>query len=242
VANQCRVFHNEPAIDPGAARTRKEYGMTSKWERRATLAGALAVPFWLAGIILFSTKAKGSEGPKILASYHQHSDGILLGGFLWSLGILLFIWFLGSLRSHYLAAEGGAGRLTALAYSGGLLAATLGLLIPGPDSAGALEKKHLDASGAAVLHNLPDAFFIGAEYVLAILFFASGILALRHGALPKWLGWVSVLIGIVLLIGPIGWAALIFATPIWTLIVSVLLYMRTETSPALGQPAARPAS
>jgi hypothetical protein len=81
VPNQCRVFHNEPAIDPSAARTRKEYGMTSKWERRALLAGALAVPFWLAGIILVSTKAKGSEGPKILASYHQHSDGILLGGF-----------------------------------------------------------------------------------------------------------------------------------------------------------------
>jgi hypothetical protein len=140
VPNQCRVFHNEPAIDPSAARTRKEYGMTSKWERRALLAGALAVPFWLAGIILVSTKAKGSEGPKILASYHQHSDGILLGGFLWSLGILLFIWFLGSLRSHYLAAEGGSGRLTALAYSGGVLAATLGLLIPGPDSAGALER------------------------------------------------------------------------------------------------------
>jgi hypothetical protein len=44
--------------------------------------------------------------------------------------------------------------------------------------------------------------------------------------LPKWIGWFSILIGIVLLIGPIGWAAFIFATPIWVLIVSVWLYMQ----------------
>jgi hypothetical protein len=85
--------------------------MPSKWERWSMLSGALAVPFWLAGVIIISTQAKGSEGPKILASYNQHSNGILLGGFLWSLGVLLFVWFLGSLRSHYLAAEGGNGRL-----------------------------------------------------------------------------------------------------------------------------------
>ena len=57
-----------------------------------------------------------------------------------------------------------------------------------------------------------------------MFFFASAILALRYAALPKWLGWFSILIGIVLLIGPIGWAAFIFATPIWTLIVSIWLY------------------
>jgi hypothetical protein len=80
--------------------------MTSKWERWATLAGALAVPFWVVGVALMSSKAKGSKGPEILASYHQHSDGILLAGLFWSIGVILFIWFLGSLRSHYLAAEG----------------------------------------------------------------------------------------------------------------------------------------
>jgi hypothetical protein len=213
--------------------------MASKWERWAPLSGALAVPFWVVGVILVSTKAEGSKGPKILASYHQHSDGILLAGLLWSIGVLLFIWFLASLRSHYLAAEGGSGRLTSLAYGGGLVAATMGLLIPGPDEVGALNKDDIDASGAAVLHHLGDAFFIGAEYTLSVLFFASAILTLRHAALPRWLGWVSLLIGVVLLIGPIGWAALIFATPIWTIIVSILLYTRSKSpAPAIGEPVA----
>jgi hypothetical protein len=201
--------------------------MNSKWERWATLSGVLAVPFWIAGVALISTKVKGDKGPEILADYHQHSDGTLAAGLLWSIGVLLFIWFLGSLRSRYLTAEGGTGRLTALAYGGGIAAATIAMLIPGADEVGALNKDDIDASGAAVLHHFSDAFFVAAEYTLPVFFFASAILALRYAALPKWIGWFSILIGIVLLIGPIGWAAFIFATPIWVLIVSVWLFMRT---------------
>ena len=203
--------------------------MASKWERWATLSGALAVPFWVASVALISTKVKGSKGPEILTHYQQHSDGILAAGLLWAIGTLLFIWFLGSLRSRYLAAEGGAGRLTALAYGGGIAAATIAMLIPVADEVGALNKDDIDASGASVLHHFSDWFFVATEYILPVFFFASAILALRFGALPKWLGWFSLLIGIVLLIGPIGWAGFIFATPLWILIVSVWLFMRTPT-------------
>jgi hypothetical protein len=212
--------------------------MTTKWDRWSPLSGALAVPFWLVAVILISTKAEGSKGPKILASYHQHSDGILLAGLLWSIGILLFIWFLGSLRSHYLVAEGDhPGRISALAYGGGIAASVIGMLIPVADEVGALNKDNIDASGAAVLHHFSDAFFVATEYTLTILFFTSAIMALRYAALPRWLGWLSLLIGIVLLIGPIGWAALIFATPIWTLIVSIWLYVKTEQPTTTPEPA-----
>jgi uncharacterized membrane protein len=204
--------------------------MSSKWERWATLSGVLAVVFWILGVILISSKAKGDKGPEALASYHQHSDGILVGGLLSSIGVLLFIWFLASLRSHYLATEGQPGRLSTLAFGGGIAASVIAMLIPVADEVGALNKNDIDASGAAVLHHFSDAFFIATEYMLPVFFFSSAILALRHGALPKWLGWFSVLIGIVLLIGPIGWAALIFATPIWVLIVSVWLYLRSQAA------------
>lgn len=68
--------------------------------------------------------------------------------------MLLFIWFLGSLRGHYLAAEGGSGRLSALAYGGGIAASTIAFLIPAADEIGALKENDIDASGAAVLHHL----------------------------------------------------------------------------------------
>lgn len=193
-------------------------------------------PFWVAGVIFISTKAKGSKGPEILVSYQQHSDGILVGGLLWSLGVLLFIWFLGSLRSHFLAAEGGVGRLTNLAYGGGPAAAAIAMLIPVAEEVGALDKNDIDASGASVLHHFSDAFFVATEYLLPILFFAAAILAIRYAVLPRWLGWLSALIGVVLLIGPIGWAALIFATPVWTLVVSILLWRRAAQPTTAGEP------
>jgi hypothetical protein len=202
--------------------------MSSKWERWATLSGVLAVVFWILGVILISSKTEGDKGPEALASYHQHSDGILAGGLLWSIGVVLFIRFLASRRSHYLASEGEPGRLSALAFGGGIAASVIAMLIPVADEVGALNKDDIDASGAAVLHHFSDAFFVATEYMLPVFFFSSAILALRHGALPKWLGWFSSLIGIVLLIGPIGWAALIFATPIWVLVVSIWLYSRTQ--------------
>jgi len=210
--------------------------MSSKLERWATLSGVLAVVFWVLGVIFTSSKAKGDKGPEVLASYHQHSDGILVGGLLWSIGVLLFIWFLASLRSHYLASEGEPGRLSALAFGGGIAAAVIGMLIPVADEVGALNKNDIDASGAAVLHHFSDAFFVAAEYMLPVFFFSSAILALRYGALPKWLGWFSILIGVVLLIGPIGWAALIFATPIWVLVVSIWLYLRTRPQAVAAEP------
>jgi hypothetical protein len=57
-----------------------------------------------------------------------------------------------------------------------------------------------------------------------------------NAALPKWLAWITALIGIVVLIGPIGWAGLIFATPVWTLSVS-LLWRRTEARSVAREPA-----
>ncbi len=57
-----------------------------------------------------------------------------------------------------------------------------------------------------------------------ILFFAgAAIVALRTRALPKWWAIFAIVIAIVLVIGPIGWAGLIFGLPIWTLGTSWLL-------------------
>ena len=154
--------------------------------------------------------------------------------------MLLFIWFLGSLRSHLLASEGGDGRLANLALRRWLVTAAIEMLIPAADDLGALDKDKIEASGASVLHHFSDAFFVATEYTLPILFFAAAIAAFRVDALPKSLGWLSVLIGVVLLIGPIGWAPLIFATPVWTLIVSTLLWRRAGRPTGAREPALTP--
>jgi hypothetical protein len=62
------------------------------------------------------------------------------------------------------------------------------------------------------------------------------VLVLRTAVCPRWWAYVSLAVAIVLVIGPIGWAALIFGTPIWALVTGVMLDRQA------GAPATAPAA
>jgi hypothetical protein len=206
----------------------------AKWERHAPLAGVLAVVLWVVGLILIGeTEDKPAE---ILAQVRSDDDRILIGTIIFLLGTALFVWFLGSLRVRLLAAEGPAARLTAIAFAGGVATAVFLAGLPSTTAAAALSKDDIDASAASAMVNLADGFFLGAEYMAPVMLAAFAIVSLRYGAFPKWLAWLSFLIALVMVIAPIGWAALIFAFPIWTLIVSVLMWMGAERPAPTGQP------
>jgi hypothetical protein len=61
-----------------------------------------------------------------------------------------------------------------------------------------------------------------------VLVFAAGAAAVRHGGLPKWLGWLGIVIGVVAFT-PAGFIAFL-AAGIWILIVSVLLTQARQRS------------
>ena len=214
----------------------------ARWEHHAPLTGVAAVVLWVIGILAGGDVTNKDEPREILDAIQGNVNQILLSGFLWLLGTALFIWFLGSLRDRILAAEGGTGRLAALAYGGGIAAAVAAALIPCPDMAAALNDDDLDASAASAMHNLTDAFFIATEYLLPVLLVATALAALRFGVLPRWLAWVSLLIALVLLIGPIGWAAMIFAFPLWVIVVSILLWRWYGSAAAAAEPGYAPSS
>jgi hypothetical protein len=214
--------------------------MTTTAETRATswaldryspLAGVLAVICWIVATALLDAIESKDSGAELLTAFEEQEERILLGGIIFLIGTALFVWFLGSLRSRLLAAEGGDGRLTTLAFAGGIATATCLALLPGPEMAGAISHDDLDPSAAAALGSIGDAFFFGAEYLLPVLLVASALVAFRYGALPRWLAWIQLLLTLVLLSGVIGWAGLIFVFPIWVVVVSILLF---RTSSAAG--------
>jgi hypothetical protein len=193
-------------------------------DRYAPLTGILAVIGWIIGILMLDAVESEETGAAILAAY-QNDEGRILGGtVIWLIATALFIWFLGSLRSRLLAAEGADGRLTTIAFAGGVATAICLALMPGADAAGALANEDIDESAALALGSISDGFFIAAEYLLPLLLIASAIVALRYGALPRWLAWIQVIVAIAALIPWIGWAALIFGFPVWVLIVSYVLW------------------
>ena len=63
----------------------------------------------------------------------------------------------------------------------------------------------------------------------AVFLLAAGISIVRHGALPRWLGWVAIVLGVASV------SATVIAIPlagIWILIVSVMLALRTRPATA----------
>lgn len=210
----------------------------ASWERYAPLTGVLAVVLWVIGIIVLETAVEMKDPATLLDSYRTEESSIFLGGFLWVLGTFFFFWFLGSLRARLAAAEGGVRRLTALAFGGGVAAAVFGFAMPGPDVAAAIaDDADLSEAAAVAIRVMSDVFFLGAEMSAAVLLAATGVHALRTGSLPSWLAWVSLVVALALIILPIGWAALLFAFPLWVLVVSFLLWSASADTTAAGAPA-----
>ena len=212
----------------------------ASWERYAPLTGVLAVVLWVIGIIVYQSAVDAKNPATLLDSYRNEEGSILLGGFFWLLGTFFFFWFLGSLRARLAALEGGVQRLTAIAFGGGVAAAIFGFALPGPDMAAAIaDGADLSGPAAEAIRVVSDTFFIGAEMSAAVLLAATGIHALRTHLLPRWLAWVSLVVALALIILPIGWAAMLFAFPLWVLVLSYLLWSASANTTPAGAPVTR---
>jgi hypothetical protein len=208
-------------------------------DRRVTpFAGILSVVLFVITILVIESgdtpdpDASGAE----IAGYLDGALGRLAVALvIWGLGTIALIWFLDGLRTYISRASDQLGRLT---FYFGFGVALLMLASFLPDLAGAFysdeQEGALDGPAAQAIGSLGDGFFFGAEVMLAGLFLAVGLAAIIARALPTWLGWVSLLLAVVALIPPIGWAVVIWGFPLWILIVSALLWRSSE--PAAAQP------
>lgn len=210
---------------------------TAALARYAPLTGVLAVVLWILALITTESNSPGDKatGEEIASYFDNHGGRILLGITLFGVGSAAFIWFLGSLTSR-LNAGLHDGRIGSIVLAAGTAAVLAFTCVLAPAGAGALaydnRDRTLSAASAETLDTLGDGFFLVAEFIAVAFMFAAAIGILRTGIFPAWFGWLTALIAVVLIVGPIGWAALIFGVPIWTLIVSLWLFLRQDADAA----------
>jgi hypothetical protein len=208
--------------------------MADRWGRLAPLTGVL-----FGVLVLVAVFTNSSETPKASASaarvvsyYAAHRSEVETSGILFALAFVVLLLFAGALRS-YLRRTSAAEGLSALVLAGAVLMV-----------AGALAGTGVEYGIAHNLHDLsPETIktlnFVSSELFLPLLAggftfgVCSGIAILRGAALPTWLGWVAIVIGIATLIPPTSFPAL-FAFVIWSIIVSVLMYRRSGSVDAAG--------
>lgn len=211
-------------------------------ERWSVWAGVVAVVLWVVGILISESgdvPGEDATDADYLAYVQGDTNTILLGGWIFMVGSLAFLWFAVVLRERLAAAEGGTRMFSNLAFVGAVAVGAFTMLTPGPEIAAAISEEDITASTAAALGTLGDAFFVAAELSAILLMLGAGVVALATRVFPKAWAWFGFLLAVVLLIGPIGWAALLFGLPVWTLGTTYFLARRGAPASPVSSPASR---
>jgi hypothetical protein len=211
--------------------------------RFAPLSGLAAVVLWIVSVaVAEGGDSPGDKAPATeIAAYFDRESGRIIGfTILFCLGSAAFIWFIGSLTAR-LRATLGDGRLPSIVLGAGIATATMWACVIAPLAAGAFafenRERTLSPEAAEALMVVGDGFFVVAEYLAVAFMGAAAVAILRGRAFPAWFGWVTGVIAVALIVPWIGWAALIFAVPLWTIVVSVWLFVK---QPAPETPVAAP--
>ena len=203
--------------------------MLARWQRLEPLAGVVFVILAVIALLTAAGEDFLAEPADVADYYVDNSGRVIVAAIIGGIAIFAFFWFVGAVRNRLRVRETPEGGLPALAFGGGIAAATLLLVANAANMAGAFraeEDGEIDPAVAAALNDISSLIIgIAAPVALAVFVAATGIVSIATGVLPRWLGWLSLLLALGFLIPYISF---LFWLPfgIWVLAVSVLLYLR----------------
>ena len=204
--------------------------------QRAWLAPLTGLAFFVLATVGFIVVGEPPEVDKpvqeIVDFYVDNEGAQMAGGLIEGIAATLFVFFGAIVRREVRVAEGDRGILGIVAFAGTVIFA-VGLAIDATISFTLVETAQDLEPGAvqaltALWHNDYVPFAVGMQ----IFLLAAGIAIVRYGVLPKWIGWIALVLG-VLALTPIGFVAFI-GSGFLIATMSVVLAMRAKAR----QPAA----
>ena len=196
----------------------------STFEKFLPAAGTLAgILFAISGYVAH-TPENASANPVTAMEGHETQNFVaLVAGALFAVTIAFFTV---AIRQALRSGEPRESTYSSAAFAGGVMVAMTSALnawimislIDAADSN--------DVPTARVLSTLGIDSWLPFMAAAAVLLLSTGLGGLRTAVLPKWLSIVTIVLGVACVLGPTGVGAY-FVTPIWMVIVGVLMLRGT---------------
>ena len=209
----------------------------SAWFRRwGPLAGTLSALLLVASLATGSNTPDSKQtGAQVIAWYTANHSQRTLSDLIAGLAMLFFVAFAAVLAGHIRRGErwivGGALAGAVCAAVG--LTCTLGF-----DLVLATDTTNLTPASAQTLNLLQNQFFLPLVLGVALFGILGGLAVVAGRILPAWTGWVLLAVGIVALVPPVSWFALL-ATMLWVLVAGIWITLQGPPAVELEAVAAR---
>ena len=199
---------------------------------------AVSGPVFGAALIL-GGPVLGGDGPndtaagdQVVTYYKAHQGVGIAGVFIVAIAAVVLLFFAAALRDG-LSETTNANTLPRIAATGGVVAAT-GFLFMSAVRFTVLQASDLRLADVARTLNVFDHYdFFPVIGGLAAMYLASGLAARRARALPNWLTWASMVLGVLTLLGPLGQLGFVLS-PVWVSLTGIMLSRQSLSQPDMS--------
>ena len=204
-----------------------------KKEWLVPLTGVLFVALLILSFIVGGEPPDADEPvQEIVEHYVDNDTEIWISAGIAGLAMLSVLFFGAYLRKLFSAAEGPGGMLSPLVLTAAAILAVGGAIDVTISVALAEAAEDVDPVAVQTLQALWDNDFVPVALGIELLFLSVGLSTLKYGVLPKWLGWVAIVLAVVAFT-PVGFVAFPLGG-IWVIVISVLLAVRARQPVAPG--------
>jgi hypothetical protein len=212
--------------------------MNEKSSRWVMWCGPVFAVLFLAGSFFLGGDEPGEKasGATVMKYYNAHQGRAMISVFGTPLLVALLLLFAGGLRARG-RRQGSSDVGSTVMLAGAVLWAS-GILVGSTiELAQVSSADHKQAGVAQTMNVLGNADWIPFIGGIAIFMLGAGIAALNSHIVPRWLGWIALVIGIISLAGPGGFLGF-FGAPLWLLVVGIMLAVRPADATVAPRPAA----
>jgi len=205
----------------------------TRWSNVAPLLGLLFIVLVVGSIAIGNTPNTSKSPAAVLAYYNANHSREYTSVFLAAAAVVIGLFWFAYLQD-WLQRRDVNERWGSVAFAGGILFAVVGGIAVGIELALVDTPKSLTPATVAALNFLEsDVPFIFTSMALGVMAVATGIAARKSQYLPTWLGWVSLVVGIIAVV-PIGDFLALPGIAVWVLLVTGVMWFRKDPEGALA--------